>query len=143
MIGDYILKSVDETKKLAAEFAHQSKSGDVFALIGDIGTGKTTFTQGFATALGIDESVGSPTFKFISEYMGTELELFHIDCYRLENVGQFINIGGEEYFENTRGVTIIEWADIIEDILPQNTIYLKITRAFEEDNRREIKVYKK
>ncbi len=143
MIGKYLVKSVEETKHLASNFAKQSQSGDVIALIGNLGTGKTTFTQGFADAFGVSEPVGSPTFKLISEYMGTELALFHIDCYRLENVQQFINIGGEEYLEHTNGVTLIEWADIITDILPQNTYYLNINRLAENENHREIRIYKK
>ena len=121
MLGSYITESVDQTKELAAKFAKGISKGDVIALIGDLGTGKTVFTQGLAKAIGIQESVGSPTFKLVSEYQGVCFSLYHIDCYRLKNVQQFINIGGEEYITSVNGVTVIEWADIIKEILPNDT----------------------
>lgn len=135
-----IVKSVTDTVDFASKIASNAKSGEVYALIGNLGTGKTTFTQGFAKAIGIFESVGSPTFKLISEYKGTDLWLYHIDCYRLESPQQFINIGGEEYLKNPNGVTLIEWADIIEQVLPKNTIYIKFNRMSENTEFREIKI---
>lgn len=142
MNESYIVKSIKETQDLAQEIAKKSIFGELYALIGNLGTGKTTFTKGFAAALGVKESVGSPTFKLISEYEGEEFWLFHIDCYRLENAQQFINIGGEEYLNNPNGVTLIEWADIIKDILPDNTIYIKFNRSADDPNFREIIIEK-
>ena len=138
MEGKHIIKSLEGTKKLAEMVSNNVKIGDVLALMGNLGTGKTTFTQGFAQAVGISESVGSPTFKLISEYKGDDIWLYHIDSYRLENSQQFINIGGEEYLQNENGVTIIEWADIIEDILPENTIYIRFKRIVDSPEYREI-----
>ena len=139
----YISNSIEETWQIASEIASESISGEVVALIGNLGTGKTTFTKGFANAIGVTESVGSPTFKLISEYEGSSFWLFHIDCYRLDNSQQFINIGGGEYLESEKGITLIEWADIIEDILPKCTIKLNFKRLSDNPNNREITISKK
>ena len=138
MVGNYITKSLDQTKELALKVAKDIYQGDVIALIGDLGTGKTAFTQGLAKAIGVQESVGSPTFKLISEYQGVSFLLYHIDCYRLKNVQQFINIGGDEYIDSVDGVTVIEWADIIEEILPDDTIKIQFKRIVGDPNHREI-----
>jgi len=138
MLGYYVTKSPDETKELASQFAKDISQGDVIALIGDLGTGKTAFTQGLAKAIGVHESVGSPTFKLISEYQGVSFLLYHIDCYRLKNVQQFINIGGEEYITSVNGITVIEWADIIEEILPDDTIKIHFERIVGDANHRKI-----
>lgn len=137
-----IVKSVTETTDIARKIANKAKPGEVYALIGNLGTGKTTFAQAFAEAIGISESVSSPTFKLISEYKGNNLWLYHIDCYRLESPQQFINIGGEEYLESADGVTLIEWADIIEQVLPNDTIYIRFNRMFENMEYREISIKK-
>jgi tRNA threonylcarbamoyladenosine biosynthesis protein TsaE len=138
MLGTFITKSLNETEQLAAKIAKGVSGGNVFALIGDLGTGKTVFTQGFAKAMGIKEVVGSPTFKLISEYKGSKLWLYHIDCYRLKNSQQFINIGGEEYLAPDNAVTLIEWADIIERILPNYTNIINFKRITGKSNHREI-----
>ena len=138
MSKKYTVKSLDETEHLAREIADKTKAGTILALIGDLGTGKTTFAQAFARALGITVSVGSPTFKLISEYQGKVLWLYHIDCYRIENIQQFINIGGDEYLYNKNGITVIEWADIIEDILPHDATKIYFKRISENPNFREI-----
>ena len=138
MLGSYVTKSPDETKELASQFAKDISQGDVIALIGDLGTGKTAFGPGLAKAIGVQESVGSPTFKLISEYQGVSFSLYHIDCYRLKNVQQFINIGGEEYIVSAYGVTVIEWADIIEEILPDDTVKIHFKRISGHPNHREI-----
>jgi tRNA threonylcarbamoyladenosine biosynthesis protein TsaE len=128
VLGTYITKSSMDTKELAVKVAQDITIGTVIGLIGDLGTGKTAFTQGFAKAMGITEAVGSPTFKLVSEYFGRENYLYHIDCYRLKNEQQFMNIGGEEYLNPVEGITVIEWADIIEEILPNNTIFINFKR---------------
>ena len=138
MLGRYVTKSPNQTKELASKVAKDISQGNVIALIGDLGTGKTAFTQGLAKTIGVQESVGSPTFKLISEYQGISFLLYHIDCYRLKNVQQFINIGGEEYIDSVEGVTVIEWADIIEDILPDKTIKIHFKRIASEPDHREI-----
>ena len=138
MSGTYLTKSLDETKELATNVAKNIAIGTVVALIGDLGTGKTAFTQGLAKAIGIKEAVGSPTFKLVSEYMGKDYWLYHVDCYRLSSAQQFINIGGEAYLAPENGITLIEWADIIEEILPNNAIMINFKRIIGKSNYREI-----
>lgn len=138
MLQRFVSNSILETKQIAADIANSSSTEQIYALIGNLGTGKTVFTQGFATALGIAGTVGSPTYKFISEYKGTNNWLYHIDCYRLKSEQQFINIGGEEYLAPENGITLIEWADIILNILPKNVIKIKFERIFNKPNLRRI-----
>jgi tRNA threonylcarbamoyladenosine biosynthesis protein TsaE len=132
--------SVNDTYGIAKQLLLCADSGTVLALIGDLGTGKTTFTQGFAKALGIKSRVGSPTFKLVSEYNGDFHKLYHIDAYRLNGSNEFLNIGGEEYITSKNSFTLIEWADIIEDILPKKTIKVEFFRSSDNENKREIKI---
>ena len=133
-------QSVDDTYYLARKFAQSISKGNVIALIGNLCTGKTTFTKGLAKALGILENVGSPTFKLVSEYVGTDSVLYHIDAYRLEGSKDFLNIGGEEYLTIEDGITVIEWADIIGDILDDDVIQVKFTRIQNNSESRQIEI---
>ena len=133
-------QSVDDTYFLARKFAQSISKGNVVALIGNLGTGKTTFTKGLAKALGILENVGSPTFKLVSEYVGTDSVLYHIDAYRLEGSKDFLNIGGEEYLTTEDGITVIEWADIIGDILDDDVIQVKFARIQNNSEARQIEI---
>jgi len=133
-----ILLSAKETQSYSRLLGQKSESGMVYALIGDLGTGKTTFSQGFAQGLGINVQVGSPTFKLVSEYSGIKLKLNHVDCYRLKNSVDFINIGGENLLYPENGVTLIEWADIIEDILPSHSIRVEFSRIKGHNNQRKL-----
>ncbi len=133
-------KSVQDTHDISEKLLNISNPGTVFALIGDLGTGKTTFAQGFAIALGVKSRVGSPTFKLVSEYNGRDYKLYHIDAYRLKNSNEFLNIGGEEYLISKNNYTLIEWADIIENILPKHTIKVEFSRSIDNKNNREIKI---
>ncbi len=133
--------SIEETQILARKLAHQIPVGSVVALIGNLGTGKTTFTQGFAKALGIHERVGSPTFKLVSEYDGSPHGLFHIDAYRLDSEMDFLNIGGEVFLTPEDRVTLIEWADIIQEILPLNVITLNFYRPDGNPQSRQIDIH--
>ena len=133
-------QSVDDTYYLARKFAQSISKGNVIALIGNLGTGKTTFTKGLAKALGILENVGSPTFKLVSEYVGTDSVLYHIDAYRLEGSKDFLNIGGEEYLTIEDGITVIEWADIIGDILDDDVIQVKFARIQNNSEARRIEI---
>ena len=133
-------QSVDDTYYLARKFAQSISKGNVIALIGNLGTGKTTFTKGLAKALGILENVGSPTFKLVSEYVGTDSVLYHIDAYRLEGSKDFLNIGGEEYLTTEDGITVIEWADIIGDILDDDVIQVKFARIQDNSEARQIEI---
>ncbi len=134
------LHSLQETKDFAFALAEKLPSGSVLALIGDLGTGKTTFAQGFAKGLGISDSVGSPTFKLVSQYKYDEKILYHIDSYRLKNGTDFLNIGGEVYLNPRNGIALIEWADIIEEVLPDHTIFLYFERVREFPDERIIRI---
>lgn len=114
--------SEELTKDIATKLAEQLEPGDVVTLSGNLGAGKTTFTKGIATGLGVKRAVTSPTFTIIKEYKG-RLPLYHIDAYRLE--GSEEDIGFEEYIDGD-GVTVIEWAGFIEDFIPQDRLEIMI-----------------
>ena len=132
--------SVQETKKFAKEISKKTKQGQVVALKGDLGSGKTTFSQGFAKGLGIDQHVGSPTFKLVSEYVGSSLNLYHVDCYRLNSLQEFLNLGGENLLLPDNGITLIEWADIIQELLPKGTIEIEFSRIKDNPNKRKLRI---
>ena len=115
-----------ETIDLGASIGRKCIPGSVVALEGALGAGKTTFVQGIAQGLGIEEQVTSPTFIIISEYLEGSLPLFHMDLYRIENDDQFIDLGGDEYFESG-GVCVIEWSERITPILPESTVSVSIS----------------
>ena len=137
---NYISKSLDDTRRLAAKLAYKVSPGTVIALNGNLGTGKTTFTQGFAKSIGITESVVSPTFKLVSEYQGNNSWLYHIDAYRMKGHQDFLNIGGEKYLIPIRGITIIEWANIIKILIPDNAIQISFDRIKASPNARQITI---
>ena len=125
--------SEEDTIVLAQNFESEKFNNMVICLIGDLGSGKTVFTKGFASALGIEENITSPTFNIIKEYTSGEMDLYHMDVYRLSDIKQ--DLGIEEYFTK-RGVCIIEWADLIEDILPKNRLDIKFKMI--DENTRQI-----
>ena len=132
--------SVEETQKFASEFSKNIEMGSIISLNGDLGAGKTTFVQGFAQGMGIKQHVGSPTFKLVSEYHGENMKLFHVDCYRLSGIDDFLNMGGENLLLPESGVCLFEWASIIEEILPTNTIIIDFIRFKDDSNKRLIKI---
>ena len=115
-------KSAQETIQIAKKLASFLHGGEIILLNGDLGSGKTVFAKAFAASMGIEENITSPTFTIIKEYEG-EIKLFHMDVYRLNEMKE--DIGITEYF-NKKGVCIIEWSDLIEDILPKNRLDIKI-----------------
>jgi len=133
-------QSVEETQDLAKKLARNINPGITISLIGDLGTGKTTFTKGFARQMGINDHVTSPTFKLISEYQGKKYKLNHIDAYRMNGPEDFLNIGGEEYLLSKNSITIIEWGDLLNDILPSKTIRINFTRIKLPKESRKIEI---
>lgn len=115
-------KSEKDTIMLAENIESEKFSNMVICLIGDLGSGKTVFTKGFANSLGIAENITSPTFNIVKEYDNDEMTLYHMDLYRLN--GDVTNIGIDEYF-SMNGVCLIEWADIIYDYLPEERLDIK------------------
>jgi len=133
-------QSIEETQSLAKKLARKTSPGTVISLIGDLGAGKTTFTKGFARQMGIKDHVTSPTFKLISEYQGNEYILNHIDAYRMNGIEDFLNIGGEEYLISKNSITIIEWGDLLNDILPLKTIRVNFERIKSPKESRKIEI---
>ncbi len=132
------LENLRSTQSFAQKLAALLPSGTVIALTGDLGSGKTTFSQAFGKGLGVNDDIGSPTFKLVSEYNGSDIRLYHIDCYRLEHEKDFLNIGGENYLDPTDGITLIEWADKIEKLLPMDCIRMNFGRLQNEPDKRDL-----
>ena len=134
----FTTSSAEETIELGKKIGKLLKKGDIIAMQGTLAAGKTTITKGIAQALGITETITSPTFCLISEYPGT-MPLYHMDVYRLDGTEDFINLGTDDMLYGD-GVSIIEWSEKIMDELPKTTIILKITpqddgsRLIEIDN---------
>ncbi len=132
----WISRSVEETQTIAAQIASQSQAGDLFALYGDLASGKTTFTKGFCRARGVQMPVTSPTFTLINEYQD-DIPIYHFDCYRLSDESELYSLGYEEYFFSP-GIVLIEWAERAEGLLPPETIRMRFSHRFDEPNSREI-----
>ena len=124
-------RNENETIEIAQNLESEKFPNMVICLYGDLGSGKTVFSKGFAQALGIDEPVTSPTFNIIKEYLSGEMPLYHMDVYRLD--GNIDGVGIEDYFDKN-GVVIIEWADTIKDYLPEERIDIKF-KVIGEDSR--------
>ena len=133
------LDSPETTQLFASKLAKDIKLGTVIALIGNLGAGKTTFAKGFAKGLGFSDHVISPTFKLISEYVGN-INLYHIDCYRIDTSFDFLNIGGEHYLNPIDGITLIEWPERINNLWSNDWIFIYFERIDEEPNTRIIKI---
>ena len=121
----------EETYALGKSLGEAAKPGDVICLNGDLGVGKTVFTQGFATGLAITEPVNSPTFTIVQEYHDGRLPLYHFDVYRIGDISEMDEVGYEDYFYG-EGVCLIEWSNLIEEILPDHMISVKIEKDLEK-----------
>lgn len=127
-----VTHSEQETMEFAKVLASKLNTGDTIVLSGDLGSGKTKFTEGFLKFYGVENEVSSPTFTIVNEYQCKNINIFHFDVYRLENPDDFLNIGGDEYFSN--GICIIEWGEKISDFLPKNYLHILFERDFNHDN---------
>lgn len=130
-------RSEKDTVELAQNIESEKFENMVICLIGDLGSGKTVFTKGFASSLGIEEAITSPTFNIIKEYTTGEMDLYHMDVYRLD--GKVGDLGIEEYYRKG-GVTIIEWADMIPDYLPEDRLEIKIRTSDDSEDTRIITI---
>ena len=123
-----------ETQQLGERIGQAAAPGMVVALIGDLGTGKTTLTKAIARGLGVTETVTSPTFNIIREYKSGRIPLYHFDVYRIADPDEMFELGYEEYFYGD-GICVVEWADIIEELLPEDTVVIHIDRGASEEER--------
>ena len=130
--------SEKETIELGKRIAKNLQKGTVIVLTGDLGSGKTKLTEGILTYFGLQDEISSPTFTIVNEYNTEKLDIFHFDVYRLTEIDEFIAFGGEEYFE--RGASIIEWGEIIEELLPKDYIKITFSRNLDEENVRDINI---
>ena len=112
------IKNEHDTEEFGMKWASSLEPGDIVALIGDLGTGKTTLTKYIAKGLGVTENIDSPTFNIVKEHKSGIIPLFHFDVYRLSSGDELLDIGADEYFYSD-GVCIIEWADIVADVVPE------------------------
>ena len=127
---NFVSHNENETKEIAKKLASKLDNKDIVVLSGDLGSGKTKFTEGFLSYWGLQDEISSPTFNIVNEHNKDNTNIYHLDVYRLEDKGEFYAIGGTEYFSN--GICVIEWGELIEDILPNN--YIKISFAKDEND---------
>ena len=141
-----------ETLKLGDSLSKLLTKGDIVVLSGELGSGKTKFVEGFLQNYGLENEISSPTFNIVNEYSSSDTYIYHFDVYRLEDSDEFYAIGGEEYFE--KGICLIEWGELISDVLPKDYIHITIhkdsiaenSRVFEfkiEDNSKYIDILNK
>lgn len=133
-----ICKNENETREFAKNLASILKKGDVIVLSGELGAGKTKFVEGILEHFNLQDEISSPTFTIVNEYQNDEINIYHFDLYRLSDIYEFENIGGEEYFN--KGICIFEWGELIEDILPNDYIKIKFERIGNEDNYRKLNI---
>ena len=137
---NFIFKSnsEDDTKNFAKDFASKLSTGDILVLSGDLGSGKTKFTEGFLSYFGLEDEISSPTFTIVNEYHKNDITIYHFDVYRLEDVTEFYEIGGEEYFGN--GICIIEWGELIKDALPKDFVHITFNKIENDENIRILNI---
>ncbi len=129
-----VLKDLSSTEAFGREFAERLKAGSTIALIGPLGAGKTTLTKAIAKGLGVTETITSPTFTVVCEYETGRLPLYHFDVYRVNDDDELFELGFEEYFHKG-GVCLVEWADLVMDLLPEGTVVLRLDYGENEEER--------
>lgn len=135
----FVSNSEKETICFAKKLASKLSIGDIILLSGDLGSGKTKFTEGILTYFGLENEISSPTFTIINEYHTDRFPIYHFDVYRLSDIDEFYAIGGEEYF--SKGICIIEWGELIEDIIPSDYIKITFSKNLENSNCRILDIF--
>ena len=125
----FISNNEDETKAIGFNLASKLNKKDIVILTGDLGSGKTKFTEGFLSYFGLEDEISSPTFTIVNEYSKNDVNIYHFDVYRLEDLDEFYAIGGTDYFDT--GICLIEWGELIEPILSK---YIKINISKDNEN---------
>ena len=139
-MNTYISKSEKDTINFAKDFAKNLKVGDIIVLSGELGSGKTKFVQGILENFGMANEISSPTFTIVNEYNSPTINIYHFDVYRLEDSDEFYAIGGDEYF--SKGICIIEWGEMIENILPKPYTKITFSKSNDDVNYRELEIEK-
>ena len=127
-----------DTINIAKIIASKLSTGDTIVLLGELGAGKTKFTEGFLSYYSMEDEISSPTFNIVNEYISDNTNIYHFDVYRLEDSDEFYAIGGEEYFE--KGICLIEWGEIIKDALPKEYIKIEIEKDELDENKRILSI---
>ncbi len=127
-----------ETMEFASNLAGKLHIGDIIVLSGNLGAGKTKFTEGFLRHFNLDNEISSPTFNIVNEYKNKDINIYHFDVYRLEDIDEFYAIGGEEYFST--GICIIEWGDLIKEALPTDYIRISFDKIDSNENIRILNI---
>lgn len=135
---EFIINNVEDTLSLGKQLGSKVKSGDIICINGDLGAGKTHFTKGIAEGLGIEDHITSPTFTIVNEYEGGRLKLYHFDVYRVNDPDEIYAIGFDEYIFD-KGVSVIEWSNYIEELIPEDYLSVNISKLQEQgENFRKI-----
>lgn len=134
----FISKSEQETIDYAESFANNLNKGSIIVLSGNLGSGKTKFVQGVLKHFNLENEISSPTFTIVNEYTSNSINIYHFDVYRLEDSDEFYEMGGDEYFE--KGICLIEWGEIIENILPKPYYKIKFSRDNQNENYRKLEI---
>lgn len=137
-MNTYISKSEQDTIVFAENFAKNLKTGDIIVLSGELGSGKTKFVQGVLKHFGLENEISSPTFTIVNEYNSEKINIYHFDVYRLEDSDEFYAIGGEEYLSS--GICLIEWGEMIENILPKPYTKVVFRKNMENPEFRELDI---
>lgn len=132
------LKNENDTLSFGKKLASLLKPTDVVVLTGELGSGKTKLTEGILSYFGLENEISSPTFTIVNEYQSDSFFIYHFDVYRLEDSSEFLEIGGEEYFE--KGICIIEWGEMISDVLPKDYIHIVFNKDELDENIRVLDI---
>ena len=136
----YISKNEQDTIDFAEKFASSLSIGDIVVLTGELGSGKTKFVQGVLKHFNMEDEISSPTFTIVNEYTSDKTNVYHFGVYRLEDSDEFYAMGGDEYF--SKGICLIEWGEMIEDILPKPYIKIIFSKDEENSNYRKLEILK-